>query len=359
MSNDAFDTYQIMHLASAPVQASPQDMRDYIFGSKADDNVSTDFQWEVSQLPSAVDLKPFTEAVEDQGSYGSCVGHGIISGAETMFARVGHNMNLSPMFAYYNGRRRAQELWGDPITDNGTYTRAALSGAGKWGLATEAVWPYSSPVNDRPSDEAYADGATRLVTRYETCGGVNTSGRRDMIADIKVALASGYPVVFGVPLVTAFYRITGKLSTHHAQYPSVGRDLTKDPNYIGNHCMHIIGYDDGLQAFIVENSWGPQWGDGGFVALSYAHVLANAFDVYVMREVAGVRFEIPSQFYPGGAVDPIPVPTPVPVTPVDPAPVVPIIPVVPVVPQEEKSKNWVWVVGALIVVAIVVMALRS
>jgi C1A family cysteine protease len=356
MSDNAFETYHIMHMASAPVQASPQDMRDYVFGSKAADNRTTDFQWELAQLPLAVDLKPFTEAVEDQGDYGSCVGHGVASTAETMFMRVQEPVNLSPMYAYYNGRRRAQELWGEPITDGGTYTRAALSAAGKWGLARETAWPYqTSPVNQQPSEAAYADGATRLVTRYETCGATG----RDMIADIKVAVASGYPVVFGVPLVSAFYRVKGPLSTHHAQYPSDGSDLMKDPNYVGNHCMHIIGYDDGLQAFIVENSWGPGWADGGFVALSYEHIRANAFDCYVMREVDGLRFEIPSQFYPGGAVEPIVVPTPVPVTPVDPAPVVPVIPFVPPVPKDDDNKNWVWAVVAAVVVAIVVSVLRT
>lgn len=366
MDSEIFGKFSAMHQASAPVVRAPQDMRDYIFGSTAEDNRSTDFEWDLSKLPASVDLLPFTEAVEDQGQYGSCVGHGIISAAETMFARFTNSQNLSPMFAYYNARRRMQELYGGVISDSGAHIRAGMSAAGKWGLCEEAWHPYSQAgVNAQPSLNAYADGLQRLVSRYETCGGRNAQGQRDIIADIKVALACGWPVVFGVPLLESFYYIQGPLASHAKQYTSEYISVT-DPANIGNHCMCIIGYSDALQAFIVENSWGPYWGDGGFVALSYEHIRNNAFDCYALRELTGVSLSIPSEYYlreseptpePQPAPTPIPAPEPQPQPRPEPEPIpVPPQPEPQPRPEPKRSSLMTLVVVAMVAAVIYVAA---
>jgi hypothetical protein len=355
MSKEMLERYRAMHLASAPVTQSPQDLRDYIFGSTAEDNNTTDFVWDLSKLPSAVDLLPFTEKVEDQGQYGSCVGHGIITAAETMYKRAVNSHNLSPMYAYYNARRRMQASYGGEITDSGAYIRSGMAAANRWGLCKEDYWPYySAGVNEQPSTAAYSDGATRLVSRYETCGGVNNQGQRDLIADIKVAIACGYPVVFGVPLLEKFYYISGKLATHVAQYTS--KTITgKEADFIGNHCMCIIGYDDALQAVIVENSWGPYWGDGGFVALSYEYLLNNGWDFYVLRDLAGVQLSIPSEYYlraapPAPEPEPIPEPQPEPIPDPQPEPQ----PEPQPIPDPKPDPKFPPVLGVVAVVAAVI-----
>lgn len=354
---ELYEKYSAMHLASAPVIQGPQDTRDYIFGSTAQDNRSTDFQWNLSALPAKVDLLPYTEAVEDQGQYGSCVGHGIVSACEAMFAKYAVSENLSPMYAYYNARRRMHEVYDMPISDSGAYIRLGMAAAGKWGLCLEEHWPYrASGVNQQPSQAAYSEGELRLVTRYETCGGYNGSGQRDLVADLKVALASGYPVVFGVPLLDSFYYMQGKLGTHVAQYTS--KQIARNElNYVGDHCMCIIGYDDTLQAFIVENSWGPRWGDGGFVALSYEHMRANAYDCFVMREVDGLRLTIPAQYYstyvaPEPApIEPEPIPEPLPEPTPEPQPQPGPTPKPTPEPQPVSGVNVLYALAALAVSA--------
>jgi C1A family cysteine protease len=37
----------------------------------------------------------------------------------------------------------------------------------------------------------------------------------------------------------------------------------------GYHCITVVGYDDNQQCWILKNSWGPGWGDGGFVRVRY------------------------------------------------------------------------------------------
>lgn len=39
--------------------------------------------------------------------------------------------------------------------------------------------------------------------------------------------------------------------------------------YLGGHCLLVIGYDDNAGCWIVKNSWGSGWGDGGFAQIGY------------------------------------------------------------------------------------------
>jgi C1A family cysteine protease len=36
-----------------------------------------------------------------------------------------------------------------------------------------------------------------------------------------------------------------------------------------NHAITIVGWDDGKESYLIKNSWGPQWGDNGYVWVKY------------------------------------------------------------------------------------------
>lgn len=43
-----------------------------------------------------------------------------------------------------------------------------------------------------------------------------------------------------------------------------------DPSYTqlyGAHALLIVGYDDDKECWIVKNSWGSSWGDGGYIEI--------------------------------------------------------------------------------------------
>lgn len=46
------------------------------------------------------------------------------------------------------------------------------------------------------------------------------------------------------------------------------------------HAMVIIGYDDSKQAWLVQNSWGPNWGCNGRIWLDYAFAEAIISNIY-------------------------------------------------------------------------------
>jgi C1A family cysteine protease len=42
---------------------------------------------------------------------------------------------------------------------------------------------------------------------------------------------------------------------------------------VGGHAVLAMGYDDAKRVFLVRNSWGPAWGDGGYFYMPYAYLL--------------------------------------------------------------------------------------
>jgi C1A family cysteine protease len=41
---------------------------------------------------------------------------------------------------------------------------------------------------------------------------------------------------------------------------------------LGGHAVLLVGYNDDGRYFIVKNSWGPDWGEGGFFRIAYSEM---------------------------------------------------------------------------------------
>jgi C1A family cysteine protease len=48
---------------------------------------------------------------------------------------------------------------------------------------------------------------------------------------------------------------------------------TEGESAIGGHAMLIVGYNQKKEEFIVRNSWGPNWGYGGYCYMPWAYCL--------------------------------------------------------------------------------------
>lgn len=75
----------------------------------------------------------------------------------------------------------------------------------------------------------------------------------------------------GVPILWVC-RITerGLYSRHNDDKPwqTHSWDVSQ-PEIIGQHYVCIVGFDDECGRWLVENSWGSDWGDGGFFGMPY------------------------------------------------------------------------------------------
>jgi hypothetical protein len=281
--------YRALHLAGGAVHAVPQDLRNYVFGSTNPDNTTCDFRWDISKLPRKVDLRD--AKVQNQGGYGSCVGQAISGAGEVLLGQRDRFVELSPLYLYHNSRKAVSDVLHTPITDTGTSVFMALGTATKLGVCQEILWPEGTSPLQEPSAPAYLDGASRLIDRYEQVGIDTLKISRDRLADVLVSVYCGMPVVFAIPLSNMFYGIRGPLAIHAIEYPRY-MVTPNDPDFVGNHAMHIVGYDQDAEYLIVENSWDTGWGDQGYWAMPF-RALYSCFELFAIREFAGERFEIP------------------------------------------------------------------
>jgi hypothetical protein len=82
---------------------------------------------------------------------------------------------------------------------------------------------------------------------------------------IKEHLSAGEPIAIGMPLPANFARLAGPdgKKVFKAEAGQLGGP------HGGGHAMVIVGYDDAKSAYRILNSWGADWGDGGYFWWDY------------------------------------------------------------------------------------------
>lgn len=225
--------------------------------------------WSDKELPPKVDLRPHDIPLFNQGSLSSCTGNAI-SAHIGLLHRKEQKPEFIPsrLFIYYNERVMMNAV----NQDGGAYLRDGIKSIAKQGVCPESMWPYE---NDRfavkPSDECYAEALNHQGLSYRR---LNVD-----LKQMKECLSEGFPFVFGFAVYESFEGAaiaqSGKLSM-----PS------KNEKQFGGHAVLGVGYDDELNAVIVRNSWGPEWGDKGYFYMPYEYISNNNLcdDFWTIRE---------------------------------------------------------------------------
>lgn len=217
-------------------------------------------------FPPLVDLRPNCPPVYDQGQLGSCVANG--SGGCHHFGQMKQTLAdvfmPSRLMIYFGARLRE----GSVNQDAGAMIRDGIKTLAADGACPETMWPYDiSKFDERPPQACYDFGKGHVAVEYQRVD--NTD-----ITALKQCLVDGFPIVFGATLYDSF-------ETHEVASTGKVPMPGKDESVVGGHCMVIVGYDDSIQCWIVRNSWGLGWGDGGYCYIPYAYLtddnLANDF----------------------------------------------------------------------------------
>jgi C1A family cysteine protease len=122
-----------------------------------------------------------------------------------------------------------------------------------------------------PEPEAYKNAASRRLTSYAR---VMTHD----VTSIKTVLASNLPIVIGIQLFASF-ESPEVAASGIVQMPIAGE------RHLGGHAVLIVGYNDAYSVFIVRNSWGPEWGQGGYFTIPYTYLThaSLASDAWVIK----------------------------------------------------------------------------
>lgn len=221
-------------------------------------------------------LPTYTKAglILDQGAEGACTGFGlacVVNQLRWRKARYPKKLpSVSPRMLY-NFARRYDEYAGEDY--DGSSCRGALKGWFNHGVCLEADWPYTDDPTTRPR-YGYAQRASQQTL------GVYFRVELRSITDLQSAIQE-----VGAVYVSAFTHDgwgavpqVSRLPKGHAELPVI--DFDGRPSEVDGHAFALVGFN--AQGFVIQNSWGPQWGLGGFAVLSYADWLANGMDAWVV-----------------------------------------------------------------------------
>lgn len=240
-------------------------------------------------LPSSVDLSPRMPPPGNQGQQNSCVAWASAYAVKSYQEQIERNWGydspvgggkgekvFSPAFIY-NQINRGQ--------DKGSYIKDAMNLFVQQGAAPWSAMPYTSKdYRAQPSAEA-----RNIASRYRAKGYFQV--RYDDLTRIKTELYKGNPLVFGMPIDDAFYKLRGS-DVYDKQGGSVH----------GGHAMAIVGYDDSktspsgdVGAFKIINSWGTGWGDKGYGWISYRMFMSLAPQILGMNDMQESQPNNPQQ----------------------------------------------------------------
>jgi C1A family cysteine protease len=247
--------------------------------------------------PPAAEVDALLHTAPDQGSIGSCVANAITSGLEWANKKEGAgDIDLSRLWLYLQAR-----LIGgfSAAIDSGCYIRDGMKAAAQLGCCLEETWPYV-PANFSvmPPSGAATEAADHQALWYYRC---------DTLEALKACIGvDGCPVVIGFSVPETIYS-PESTRTGVVAFPGPTTKI------IGGHAVIVVAYNDNTRLVKFQNSWGADWGDGGYGYLPYAFFEGGLCDDFWTIRTIEIAAPGPAPIPPPSPVPPPPKPRPRPI----------------------------------------------
>jgi len=187
-------------------------------------------------FPSSVDLRSNLDQVYNQGSDNACGPFAICNALDCIYERTtGKPTRFDPLHLWEWVRFHRGMVGTNTGSDFPSLEKATRLNGMK--LAGEVVKGFQL-VRTQISDTSYSE--------------------------LRHLLCMGVPVVMEIR-VTPEMDALGTQRDWRKHY--IGTDTS---TYRGQHYVSIVGFDDDCQRWLIENSWGADWADGGFFGVPYA-----------------------------------------------------------------------------------------
>ncbi|MDO9054099.1 MAG: peptidoglycan-binding protein [Gallionella sp.] len=209
----------------------------------------------------------------DQGQEGACTGFGlacVINYLRWRSAGMPEQLESVSPRMLYKFARRFDEYEGENY--DGSSCRGALKGWYHNGVCLESIWPYAGGDDTLPASGWDSDAAERTLGVYYRIDPQAITDVQAAILEVGAIYASSYTHQ-GWDIV----KTSDQSPDSHAALPVIAYDGY--PSRSGGHAYALVGFN--RSGFVIQNSWGEQWGVGGFAVISYADWISHAMDVWV------------------------------------------------------------------------------
>jgi hypothetical protein len=218
--------------------------------------------------PALIQLEPGMDnrsgaVILDQGEEGACTGFGLAAVINQLNFKMKLKLKVSPRMLYEMAKKHDE--WPGEDYD-GSSCRGAIRGWKNMGVCTEEDWPYSAEETGQLTVERARAARSCTIGAYYRL--------RPEINDYHAALNEVGAVYVSADVHSGWFN---PKSTHKDE-PA---DIKFSSKVEGGHAFAVVGYNG--KGFIVQNSWGPRWGSGGFALWSYEDWLQNISDGWVFR----------------------------------------------------------------------------
>ena len=238
--------------------------RDWTF----QDSISGGAVGAVAAPPASIDLRKPWWAINDQEDTGSCVGwataDGVVRYHMVKASRLPKSQLLSPRFVWMASKETDEfTARADTFLEQaGTSLKAAVDIVRKFGAVKETLLPFHivTKMHVGAENAFYTEAAQRKVSAYFNL--------RRNLNQWKSWLATNGPILAALSVDQTWDNATATGGNIDVFMPNTAR---------GGHAIAIVGYLASGR-FIVRNSWGTGWGDGGFGYVTPAYIAAGFFD---------------------------------------------------------------------------------
>lgn len=200
-------------------------------------------------LPAAYSIPSNPQALpRDQGREGSCVAWATAYAALSLLEYNKKNINdpRSPEYVY-----NTVKLTTD--CSEGIGINKALTLLQNEGVCSWNEMPHDgNNCTTKPNTAQKNAASTHKIQKSPV-----VDKRR--INDVKALLTLNQPVIIGIKVDSSFDNLASSNWVWSSHSGSVR----------GGHAVTIVGYDNSKNAFKAQNSWGANWGQGGYFWITY------------------------------------------------------------------------------------------
>ncbi|MGP0065727.1 MAG: C1 family peptidase, partial [Isosphaeraceae bacterium] len=256
--------------------------------------------------PAEIDGRGRQSPVRDQGHRGTCVAFAACAELEALLLKShpGRPIDLSENMAYYCFMKEEEST---PCADPGLATFRAAGYLKKHLVGEESLWKYvgTDPdelngakkcalINDIPSvfQGKMGWGVDEFVM-LPAANEVTPDGTIDIkdTRTLERLLAQGQDIVFGTIVA---WNNTDARGIIDVKLGPAGQPIFG----AGGHAMAIVGYRSGgtekdrRPYFIVKNSWGADYGHGGYLFMTYDYLRTYARYGYTTTRLRSGKIDL-------------------------------------------------------------------